>query len=317
MSASPLFVGLDVSKAHLDVALRPSGTAVRVANDPDGLAALVARRRPLAPALGVLEATGGYAAPARAALPVAGLPVAAVNPRPARDFAKGAGRLAKTAKIDAAVLAHFAEAVRPTPQAPAPAAPRALEALLTRRRQLLEMRVLEANRLAAGHDGAVRAGLERHLAWLEAEVAAADRQLAAAVQASPAWRAKDALLRSIPGIGPVASLTLLAELPELGAAAGGRLAALAGLAPRADDSGPYSGPRHIRGGRAGVRRILYLAALSAARYNPALKAFAARLRARGKKAKVVRTAVARKLLVIANAILRTGHRWRPDLAMAR
>jgi transposase len=193
----------------------------------------------------------------------------------------------------------------------------ALDALLSRRQQLLEMRVMESNRLGACADPTVRAGLERHLSWLEAEVAEADTRLAEAVQASPAWREKDELLQSIPGLGPVSRLTLLAALPELGSLEGGKIAALVGLAPFADDSGTRRGGRHVRGGRAAVRRILYLAALSAVRHHPALKAFRDRLSARGKKPKVILTAVARKLLVIANAVIRTGLPWDPAFAMAR
>ncbi|MFO0851602.1 MAG: IS110 family transposase [Gemmataceae bacterium] len=317
MTEPPAFVGIDVSKATLDVAARPAGPTFQVANDPDGIAVLIDRLRPLAPALVVLEATGGYEAPAVAALQVAGLPVAAVNPRQARDFAKATGRLAKTDRIDAAALAHFAEAIRPEPRPPAPAAQRALDALLTRRRQLVGMRVMEANRLPTATDPAVRAGVERHLTWLDDQVAAADRLLSAAVAASPAWRAKDDLLRGLPGIGPVVSRTLLAALPELGSGDGGKLTAVVGLAPYAHDSGALRGGRHIRGGRAEVRRVLYLAALSAARRAGPLKDFADRLRARGKKAKVVLVAVARKLLVIANAVLRTGQPWQPTLAAAR
>ncbi len=316
MSESQHFVGIDVSKAALDVAVRPGGPAFRVANDAAGLAELVDRLRPLAPALVVLEATGGYEAAALAALQAAGFPAAAVNPRQARDFARATGRLAKTDRIDAEALAHFAEAVRPEPRPTPPAEQRALDALLTRRAQLVEMRVMESNRLAAASDPAVRRGIERHIAWLDAEAAGAERQLEEAVRASPAWRERDELLRGIPGIGPVASRTLLAALPELGTAAGGRLAALAGLAPYADDSGTRSGARRIRGGRAEVRRVLYMAALSASRRGP-LGEFAERLRSRGKRPKVMLIAVARKLLTIANAVIRSGRPWQPELAMAR
>jgi transposase len=317
MSAQQVFVGIDVSKAHLDVAARPGGAAFRVANDPAGHADLVERLRPLSPALAVVEATGGYELAAVAALRAAGIPVAAVNPARARDFAKGTGRLAKTDRIDAEALAHFAEAVRPEPRPAEPAERAALDALLARRRQLIEMRVMESNRLEACADPAVRAGIGRHIAWLVAEEAEADRALGEAVRASPSWRRDDGLLRSIPGIGPVVSRTLLAALPELGAADGGKLAALAGLAPFARDSGPRSGPRSIRGGRAEVRRVLYLAALSASRSEGPLKEFAGRLAARGKRAKVVLVAVARRLLVIANAVLRTGIPWDPAMAMPR
>jgi transposase len=317
MSTTQTFVGIDVSKAHLDVALRPSGAWFRAENTPGGLAELVARLAPLGPALIVMEATGGYELAALAACRAAGLPVAAVNPRQARDFAKGVGRLAKTDRIDAAVLAHFAEAVRPEARDAEPAERAALEALLTRRGQLIGMRVMETNRLETCTDATVRARIEAHVAWLEAELEDAERRLEEAVQASPAWRARDELLRSIPGIGPVASRTLLASLPELGAIGGGQAAALAGLAPFARESGTMRGPRSIRGGRPEVRRVLYMAALSAARGRGPLREFADRLRGRGKRAKVVAIALARKILTIANAVLREGKAWDPSLAAAR
>jgi transposase len=310
------FVGVDVSKTHLDVALRPGG-AFRVRNDPAGHAELADRLRPLGVALVVLEATGGLELPAAAALAAAGLPVAAVNPRQARDFARATGQLAKTDRLDAAALAHFAEAVRPTPRPLPGPQQRALDALVTRRRQLVEMRVMESNRLAACADAAVRAAIGRHLDWLAAELDEADRSLGEAIRSSPVWREKDDLLQSVPGIGPQVSRTLLAAVPELGTLSGGRASALAGLAPYADDSGPRRGVRRIRGGRADVRRMLYLAALSARRFCAPLREFAQRLAARGKKAKVVLVAVARKLLVIANAILRSGRPWQAELATAR
>jgi transposase len=314
MAPPELFVGLDVSKARLDVCCRPGGTAWHVPNDPDGIAALVARLRELAPTLVVLEATGGYEIPAAAELAAAEVPVAVVNPRQVRDFAKAVGRLAKNDRLDAAVLAHFADAVRPQPRPLPDAQVRSLDALLTRRRQLLGMLVMERNRLGSCADAAVRADLEAHVAWLSERLINSEKELSEAVRSSPAWREKDELLRSIKGIGPVASRTLLAGLPELGQVTGKQAAALAGLAPFDDDSGTRRGARHVRGGRACVRSALYLAALSAARHNPALKAFAARLREKGKKAKVVLTAVARKLLVLANAVLRDGRPWEPSLS---
>jgi transposase len=265
----------------------------------------------------VVEATGGLELPLLAALHVAGLPVAAINPRQAHDFAKALGRLAKTDRIDAQVLARFAEAVRPVPRPPAPPEVQALDALLTRRQQLLEMRVREGNRHAACTDPVVRAGWERHLVWLAEEIAETDRRLAAAVRESRAWQPKDELLRRIPGLGPVSRLTLWAALPELGTTTGSKLACLVGLAPFDDDSGRRHGLRHVRGGRAAVRRVLYLAALTASRGNPALRAFRERLAAKGKKAKVILTAIARKLLVIANAGVRSGQPWQPELAMPR
>lgn len=317
MDTSLTFVGIDVSKAYLDTATRPNSKAARDPNDPAGIAALVWRLKPLTPTLVVVEATGGLELPLVAALQVAKIPVAAINPRQARDFAKASGKLAKTDRIDAEVLAHFAEAIRPDARPLPSAEVQALDALLSRRQQLLEMRVMESNRLGACADPTVRAGLERHLSWLEAEVANADTRLTESVKASPAWKEKDELLRSIPGLGPVSSLTLLAALPELGSLDGGKLSAWVGLAPFADDSGARRGGRHVRGGRAAVRRVLYLAALSAVRSNPAMKAFKERRVARGKKAKVILTAVARKLLVIANAVVRTGRPWEPEMARAR
>lgn len=304
------FVGVDVSKAWLDVAGRPDPAPRRVANDPAGIAGLVADLRRVAPTLVVLEATGGLELPVVAALQVAGLPVAVVNPRQVRDFAKATGQLAKTDRIDAALLARFGEAIRPAPAAAVPDDVRHLDALLTRRNQLIGMRVMETNRLDRLTDKGVAAEVRRHVAWLARAIDRADAALAAAVKASPVWRAKDALLRTIPGVGPVATLTLLAGLPELGTTSGSRLASLVGLAPFADDSGARQGGRHIRGGRAPVRRALYLAALSAVVHNPVMRAFKERLAARGKRAKVILTAVARKLLVVANAIVQSGQPWR-------
>jgi transposase len=314
---APVYVGIDVSKAYLDTATRPGSRPWRDPNDPAGIAATVARLAPLAPALVVVEATGGLELPLVAALQVAKIPVAAINPRQARDFAKASGRLAKTDRIDAQALAHFAEAIRPEARPLPSAEVRALDALLSRRQQLLAMRLMESNRLGSCPDPTVRAGLERHIAWLEAEAAEADRLLAEAIRASPAWKEKDQLLRSIPGLGPVASTTLLAALPELGTLEGGKISALVGLAPYADESGTRRGGRHIRGGRAAIRRVLYLAALSAVRFNPAMKALKERLASRGKKAKVILTAVARKLLVIANAVIRTKIPWKAEMAMVR
>ncbi len=312
-----LFIGIDVSKRRLDGAGRPGTLTFQQANDPDGIAAIVALLKPLQPALIVLEATGGYELPLAAALAAAGLPVALVNPRQARDFAKATGRLAKNDTIDAAVLAHFAEAIRPEPRPLPGAEVRALDALLSRRRQLLEMLTMEQNRLGGCADTVVRTDLEAHIRWLAERLGRCEKELKAAVESSPAWRAKEDLLRSIKGIGPVASRTLLAALPELGALTNRKAAALAGLAPFDDDSGQRRGQRHVRGGRAEVRSALYMAALSAAKHNPALRSFAERLRRAGKKAKVVLTAVARKLVVLANAILRTGRRWDPEFAAAR
>jgi transposase len=313
--SQPVTVGIDASKAHLDVAARP-GPRFRVANDPGGLAELVARLRPLAPSLVVLEATGGYEADALAALLAAGIPTAVVNPRQVRQFAAGVGQRAKTDPIDAAVLAHFAAVVGPPPAAPADPARAELAALLDRRRQLIGMRVAEGNRLRPGLPAGVRDGIAAHLAWLDGQVAAIDAEVAAAVRRVPEWREKDRLLRSIPGVGPVVSRTLLADLPELGTRAPGKLAALAGVAPFAADSGRRRGERHIRGGRREVRRALYMGALAVARVPGPLRDFARRLRAKGKPAKVALIAVARKLLRIANAVIRDGRAWEAKMASA-
>jgi transposase len=308
------FAGIDVSKDHLDLAIRPGGPVARHPYDEAGLAALVARLTAERPALIVVEATGSLESPLVAALVVAGLPVAVVNPRQVRDFARAVGRLAKTDAIDAEVLARFAEAVRPEARPVPEEKARELAALLSRRRQVVEIRVAERNRLRTAAAAAVRADLEAHIAYLDDRVGRLDGQLDEAIQASPAWKAKEELLRSIPGIGPVASRTLLASLPELGTLGRGKIAALVGLAPMNRDSGTLRGRRMIVGGRSEVRSVLYLAALSAVRYNPALKAFYHRLRAAGKPAKLALTAAAHKLLTIADAILRTGRPWQPSPA---
>jgi transposase len=253
--ADLITAGIDVSKDHLDVAVRP-GTRFRVAHDPAGAADLVTRLADAGPALVVLEATGGYEADALAALLAAGIPAAVVNPRRVRQFASGVGQHAKTDAIDAAVLAHFAAVARPDPVAPAGPDRAELAALLDRRRQLLGMRVAEGNRLRPGVPAAVREGIESHVAWLDGQVEAIDREVAAAVRRTPAWREKDRLLRSIKGVGPVVSHTLLADLPELGALPPGKLSALAGLAPFAADSGRAARraahPRRPAGGAEGA-----------------------------------------------------------------
>jgi transposase len=307
--------GIDVSKDFLDLATYPPTEPVRLPNTPDGCVALAARLAGIR--LVVLEATGGYESAVVAALHLGGVPVAVVNPRQARDFARVVGRHAKSDAVDALVLAEFAAKIDP-PQATAPDPDReALAAVLTRRRQLLDMRVMESNRLRPDTPAAIRAGIQDHLAWLDEHIAAADRELACAIRRTPAWRAEGDLLRSLPGIGPVVSRTLIADLPELGHRSADQLVALVGLAPFAQDSGRRSGGRHIRGGRATVRRALYLAALTARRVAGPLKDFADRLKARGKAAKVVLVAVARRLLVIANAVVRDGRPWQPALAEAK
>jgi transposase len=311
MTSTDTFIGIDVCKDRLDVHVLPQAAAFAVANDPPGVADLVARLRPLRPALVVLEATGGLEHVAAAALAAAGIPVAVINPRQARAFADALGRLAKTDAIDAATLALFAQRVQPVPRPLPDDQARDFDALVQRRRQLLEMRAAEQNRLGSTTAAKVRTSLQAHITWLSKQLDKADADLAAAIQASPLWRARDELLQSIQGIGPTVSRTLLAALPELGRLTRQQVAALAGLAPRNRDSGRWRGQRCIGGGRADVRCVLYMAALSAARHNPVLRAFSERLRAAGKAAKVRLVAVARKLLTIANAVVRDGRPWQP------
>jgi transposase len=308
-----VFVGVDVSKASLDVCVQPSGEALQLGNDEAGVGQLAQRLEALGPTLVVLEATGGLEIPLAAALSARKLPLAVVNPRQVRDFARATGRLAKTDAVDAAVLAHFAQAIRPQARGVADEAARALDALLTRRRQLGEMLVAERLRMgsASAH---LRHGIAKHVAWLKAELAEVDSDIAKAVRQSPAWREKDDLLRSVPGIGPVLSCTLIAEMPELGRLGRKQVAALAGVAPFACDSGTLKGARRVWGGRAGVRATLYMATLVATRCNPVIRAHYRQLLARGKAKKVALVACMRKLLVILNAMLRTGTPWSPKLA---
>ncbi len=308
---SDLFCGIDVAKTHLDVALRHTGKTQdtwRVTNDDAGIHSLLDKLTPLAPTLIVLEATGGYQMLAVATLTAAGLAVAVINPRQAREFAKATGKLAKTDKLDAALLAHFAEAIRP-PQRPLPDAQQLhFAALLARRRQLVEMHSAELNRFASAPLD-LRQRIQKHLDWLQADLDTLDDELSRLVHDSPAWRDKDDLLQSFKGVGSATSYTLLANVPELGTLSGKRIAALIGLAPLNHDSGEHHGTRSIWGGRAEVRAILYMAALSAIRFNPVIRAFYQRLRQAGKLKKVALVACMRKLLVILNAILRTRQPW--------
>jgi transposase len=268
----------------------------------------------LRPAAIVLEATGGLEVPAVAALAACGLAPAVVNPRQARRFAESVGRLAKTDAIDAAVLAHFAEAVRPEPRPVPDAEARALSDWLTRRQQLLQMRVAEQHRLPTAA-GPIRQTIQKHLDWLNRQLRAVEAELDQAVRSSPAWRARDELLQSVPGVGPQVARTLLAELPELGARDGRQLAALAGLAPFNRDSGRRRGQRSIRGGRAPVRAALYQAAVVAMRFNRPLRGFYEKLVGRGKAKKVALVAVARRLLTILNALVRDGKPWDEKIAL--
>jgi transposase len=312
MSPSEVFVGIDVAKADFVVGCRPTGVRWTASNDSGGIAATVARLVADAPTLVVLEATGGYETALVAALATAGLPLVVANPRQVRDFAKATGQLAKTDQLDASVLALFAERVRPSPRALPDEAAQALTALMLRRRQLLDMLLAERNRLEHAQ-GPVRRGIVQHVRWLERRVTEVDRDLDDTIQRSPVWRAKENLLRSVPGVGPVVSRTLLASMPELGTLTRKQVAALAGVAPLARDSGTLRGKRLVWGGRAPVRAALFMSALVAARRNPVIQAFYQRLLRAGKPKKLALTACMRKLLTILNAIVRTNTAWRTSI----
>ena len=303
------YAGIDVAKDRLDVVLRPSGKYLRTSNEERGIGSLVSWLRQEDVALVVLEATGGLEREVSAALAVEGFAVAVVNPRQVRDFAKATGRLAKTDKIDAMVLAHFAEAVRPEPRPLADADARELGAIVLRRRQVLAMITAEGNR-ARTAPKPVRRRIEAHLRWLRKELERANEGLERMLRESPIWQESDDLLRSVPGVGPTLSATLLAEMPELKHLDRRRLAALTGVAPLNRDSGTLRGKRTVWGGRSGVRTTLYMATLSATRHNPAIREFYGRLVAAGKPKKVALTACMRKLLTILAAILRNRTPWR-------
>lgn len=314
MSETDVFVGIDVAKATLDVCINPGGESLHVTYDDTGVASLVKRLRQAGPTLIVLEATGGLEGRVAAELAGAGLPVAVINPRQARDFAKAIGRLSKTDAIDAAVLAEFARAVRPQVRPLKDEDTQALDEMLTRRRQLVSMRVQETLRLGQARFKPQQKSLKEHVVWLEKRIASLDDDLQNRLRTSDVWRAKDDLLRSIPGIGSVASTTLLAKCPELGALDRRQIAALVGLAPLARDSGTFRGKRFIWGGRAEVRAVLYMATITAMRCNPLIKAFASRLKATGKPGKVVIVACMRKLLTIMNSVIKYATPWHPSCA---
>jgi transposase len=313
MAEAAVVVGIDVSKARLDVACSDGADAWSVENTAAGVSALVPRLQALRPALVVLEATGGYERAAVASLAAVGLPVVVANPRQIRAFARAVGQLAKTDRLDAAMLARFGAQVRPAPRPLPDAQVQGLDALLTRRRQLLDMLTAEKNRVAAAPPS-VRRGITQHIRWLERQLADVDRELGALIEASPLWRAHDDLLQSVPGVGPVLSRTLLGELPELGRLSHKQIAALVGVAPMARDSGTWRGRRGVTGGRAPVRTALYMAAVTAAHHNPVIRVFYRRLRAAGKPAKVALTACMRKLLTILNAMMRAGTHWHAPIS---
>ena len=305
------FAGIDVSKDTLDVHIAPSGVSLHETYDEVGIDKIIETLKASSPTLIVLEATGGLEVRLASELSAAGLTVAIINPRQARDFAKATGRLAKTDRVDAAMLAAFAQALRPEARPLKDADARALEDMVNRRRQLIAMRVQETLRLNTAESKALQKSLKAHIAWLEKQIAAVDNDLNTQLRASDAWRAKDDVLKGIPGIGAVTSLTLLSKCPEHGALNRREIAALVGVAPLANDSGKHRGKRSIWGGRAEVRAVLYMAVLSAMRFNPDIKAFAERLKTKEKAAKVVIVACMRKLLTIMNAMLKNMKPWVP------
>ena len=309
LPAVPTFVGIDVAKDRLDVHVRPSDEAFALSRDGPGLAALVERLAALAPALVVLEATGGFEVTVAGALAADGLPLVVVNPRQIRDFARATGRLAKTDRLDAEAIARFAEAVRPQPRPIPDQAARALGEMVARRRQLVEMITSERQRRRQLRDPRLVRRLEAHLAWLQQELALLETDLDDAIRGTPAWRVAENLLASVPGIGKTSARTLIAELPELGTLDRRKIAAVVGVAPVNRDSGTLRGRRMVMGGRTTVRTALYMPTLTAIRRNPALQAFYQRLLGRGRPAKVAITACMRKLLVILNAILRDHRPW--------
>jgi transposase len=304
------FVGIDVSKADLDVCLLPEGARHRLANSASGHQQLLQQLPPAGQTLIVMEATGKYSRQVAAELLQHGHRVAIVNPRQVRDFAKAMNVLAKTDRVDAAVIAQFALKVQPRTLEKMPEKQAELDALVTRRRQLLQLRVAEHNRSEANDSLIVRKSLERTIKHLNAQVAVIEEAIAKLIESDQQWKNKSDLMQSVPGVGQVTASSLLAEVPELGQLNRQQIASLMGVAPFNHDSGTFHGQRSIWGGRRAVRSVLYMAALSARRSNPVLKAFADRLAAQGKRAKVILVACMRKLLVILNTLLKTNSKWK-------
>jgi len=306
MSKKKTFIGIDISKATLEVAVHQRDTRFAVANKESAFPELLAQLIVLRPKLIVLEATGGLELPVLSTLFGAGLPAVVVNPRQVRDFAKATGQLAKTDRLDATVLAHFAAAIQPQLRRVKNAAEQELDALVTRRRQLVEILAAEKTRLSSTATASMRTEVRVHIEWLEQRLADLDAQLRQRLSDSSAWRLKDDLLQSVPGIGPVTALTLVADVPELGQLNRHQVAKLVGVAPLNRDSGNLRGQRHIFGGRQAVRNILYMAIQSAVRHNPVIKAFYERLLASHKPKKVALVACMRKLLTIVNIMIKTN-----------
>jgi len=311
MNKGDLLVGIDVSKAALDVYVIPTAEIWKASNDEAGINALTQRLK--AANLVVLEATGGFEIPLTAALAQARIPVAVVNPRQVRDFAKALGKLAKTDRIDAQVIARFAQAIRPEPRPLPDEQSQELEELMARRRQLVSMMVMEKNRMSVAKSK-VRSKIQAHVGWLSSELSALDSEIDQMLRNSPIWREKDNLLQSVPGVGSNLSKTVLAELPELGSLSRRKIAALVGVAPLNRDSGTFRGKRSVWGGRGNVRAALYMAALVAAHWNPLIKVYYMSLLTRGKPKKVALTACMRKLLTILNSIIKHRKPWSYSLS---
>lgn len=306
---SEKFVGIDVSKRWLDVQVHEDGQAWKVGNDPDGFAKLITRMRMVEPTIIVFEATGGYESHCVKALSEAGLAVAVVNPTRVRRFAEAMGILAKTDKMDAKVIAHFASVVKPLAKNRQTPLEEQLAACVERRRQLSVEVTAEKNRLSTSPE-CMRSDIEEHIAWIDEHIKKLDTQIQACISQKTEWQERAEIIDSVPGVGPVTASTLVAEMPELGLLNRQEIAALAGVAPFNKDSGPKRGRRKISGGREGVRRTLFMAALSAAKCNPIIRPFYESLLKRGKEKKVALTACMRKLLVIINVMVRDGKQWK-------
>jgi transposase len=315
MSSPQPFVGIDVSAQRLDVAVLPDGIHFTLANNDSGIASLAGRLGDLNPQIVVLEATGGYELPVAYALSEANLPVVIMNPKVLRHFAKATGRLAKTDKLDAQVLAHYAQAIQPPVRPLKDREQAELATLMSRRRQLRDMIVMEENRRRTTTPR-VRGNIDQHLAYLRQLLKDLDQDIHDAIRRTPLWHEKAEILQSFGGVGPKVSACLIADMPELGSLPGTKASALAGLAPMNRDSGLYRGKRKTQGGRPAVRQALYMAALTAARHNPAIRPFYQRLRQAGKPPKVALTACMRKILVILNAMLKNHTYWNPQLPQA-
>lgn len=311
----PLYVGIDVSKSTLDIALGAQGEFWSVNNDPAGIGDLLERLRPLTVVRVIVEATGGLELPVVAELYAAQLPVALTNPARVREFAKSVGQLAKTDKLDARLLARFGEAVQPALYRLPTPDEQHLSGLLLRRHQLIEMRTAEHNRLGTAR-ATLRPHIEKHLDWLAEAIADLDTELSDFMRQTPLWHSKDEMLRSVPGVGRITAYTLLADLPELGTLNRKQIAALIGVAPLNHDSGRRRGKRRTKGGRTTVRNVLYMATLTATRRNPVIKTFYERLLKAGKEKKVALTACMRKLITILNAMLKQSKPWRVESTVA-